>query len=272
MNPENRNLAIGIAVVMIVIIGGYAALINYTGLSTPFSVVMSESMQHDPYESRIGCIDTGDVVIVKEADADEIQSYIEGTVTGHRSFGDYGSVIIYERGSDQNPVIHRAIIWLDWDGSKWSSPDLVDYAGEWYCAKGNSRSTNPYNLEGMLHLKDVTASGKDVAVNLDRMTKNSGYLTMGDNPIGNTNFDQTTGIADGPVPMEKVKSIPIAEIPWIGAVKVSMKGDNMEHAPNSIPSLLMTIVTIFSIIILIDVLNHRNTLAKAKEEKGKYRF
>lgn len=272
VNPEDRNLIIGIVAVVLIIAGGYAALNAYSGLSTPFSVVMSESMQHDPDRSQIGCIDTGDVVVVKSVVEDEVQSYVKGTVTGHKTFGDYGSVIIYERNLNQNPVIHRAIVWLDWDGEKWSSPELQGYAGKWHCISGGKVSTDPYNLTGILYFEDITVSGKTVSVNLNNLSKNSGFLTLGDNPEGNTNFDQTTGIANGPIPMEKIRSIPFMEIPWIGSIKVAMKGDNMEHAPNSIPSLVMTLLTVISIIIVFDILNHKHTRDEAEKERKRYRF
>ena len=272
MNPEDRNLVIGIAVVVLIIGGGYAALNAYSGMSTPFSVVMSESMQHDPDRSQIGCIDTGDVVVVKSVVEDEVQSYVKGTVTGHKAFGDYGSVIIYERGANQNPVIHRAIVWLDWDGEGWSSPELQGYAGEWYCITNGMITKDPYNLSGILYFEDITVSEKAVSVNLNSLSKNSGFLTLGDNPEGNMNFDQATGIVSEPIPMEKIRSIPFMEIPWMGSIKVAMNGDNMKNAPNSIPSLIMTMLAIVSIIIVFDILNNKHTRENAEKERRKYRF
>ena len=79
-------------------------MVIHSGFGTPFSVVMSESMQHDDTRSQIGCIDTGDVVIVQSPEKADIVSYVEGTITGYSTFGDYGSVIIYERGNGHNPV------------------------------------------------------------------------------------------------------------------------------------------------------------------------
>ena len=110
VNSEDKKFIATIGVIAVIIIGGYAGLALYTGFNTPFSVVMSESMQHDNSRSQIGCIDTGDVVIVKSPDKAEIVSYIDATKTGYMTFGDYGSVIIYERGGGHNPVIHRGMM------------------------------------------------------------------------------------------------------------------------------------------------------------------
>ena len=51
MNKADRNLLISIGVIAVIFIGGYASLVAYTGFSTPFSIVMSQSMQHDPHQS-----------------------------------------------------------------------------------------------------------------------------------------------------------------------------------------------------------------------------
>ena len=135
MNKADRNLLISIGIIAVIFIGGYASLVAYTGFSTPFSIVMSQSMQHDPHQSEIGSIDTGDIVIVMDPSKADIQSYIDGTKSGYTSFGDYGSVIIYNRGDNQNPVIHRAIIWLEYNpvNDTWSAPSLNGYDGSWYC-------------------------------------------------------------------------------------------------------------------------------------------
>ena len=104
MNRSDRNLIIAIGVVFVIVVGGFVGTIMYTGMTTPFSVVMSQSMQHSQTESEIGVIDTGDVVMVMDPSKTQIYSYVEGTQNGHSSFGDYGSVIIYNRGGNQNPV------------------------------------------------------------------------------------------------------------------------------------------------------------------------
>lgn len=261
MNKSDRNLLIVIGAVLVIVIGGYAALVSYTGFSAPFSVVMSQSMQHDQTQSEIGVIDTGDVVIVQDPSKAEIQSYVEGTKSGYTSFGDYGSVIIYNRGGDQNPVIHRAIVWLEYDEQTdtWSAPSLADYSGSWYYIYYENgeeiRVDNEYtDIRGTLTFDSITQSGKTVSVNVDTLEKSSGFLTMGDN-ISNYYFDQDVSIAQGNlISYDEIRSVPIFEIPWIGTLKilVSNGGQNLQYVTNSLPSLLMCILTVFGLLMLLD--------------------
>ncbi len=237
---------------MLVIVVGYAALIAYTGMGTPFSVVMSQSMQHDPEKSQIGCIDTGDIVVVKDKNRCDIQSYVEATETGYSTFGDYGSVIIYERNANSNPVIHRAIVWIEWDSSsgKWSSPELANYKGEWYSENGKDHT----DLSGKLTFVGITQSKKTVSINLSSIGKNSGYLTMGDNPKTNIHFDQASGIIGHPISKDDIVSVPAFELPWLGTIKLLMKGNsNLEYVPNSLPSLAMLVIIILSSIFAADI-------------------
>ncbi len=260
MNRADRNLVISIGVIIVIFLGGYASLVVYTGMTSPFSIVMSQSMQHDPDRSTIGSIDTGDIVIVREPDKVEIQSYVEGTQTGYSSFGDYGSVIIYDRGNNQNPVIHRAILWLDYNAESdtWSAPSLDGYDGIWYFTYVDATGTivkdeNDFNnIRGTLHFEGITVSGKNVSINLDSLQKKSGFLTMGDNSRSNPNFDQPS-IIGHLVSYEDIRSVPVFEIPWLGTLKILINGgDNLEYVPNSLPSFIMFFVTIFGFLLLID--------------------
>ncbi len=257
MNDENRKMIFVLIAVAAIIVGGYATLISYTGMSTPFSVVMSQSMQHDPDRSELGCIDTGDVVVVNNKASATIESYVVGTNTGYSTFGDYGSVIIYERNSSSNPVIHRAIVWLDWDSNteRWSSKELADYKGEWYCDVDGTIEEDYSNLRGVLTFKDLTQSEKTVKINLSNLEKQSGYLTLGDNPKTNLSFDQVSGIISHPIGYDDIRSVPMMEIPWLGTIKLLIQGNttNLSYVPNSLPSLAMTIVSIIGAILLIDV-------------------
>ena len=44
-------------------------------------------------DSRIGIIDTGDMLLVKDPDSKDITTYVEGSKSGYRSFGEYGDDI-----------------------------------------------------------------------------------------------------------------------------------------------------------------------------------
>lgn len=267
MNRSDRNLIIAIGVVFVIVVGGFVGTIMYTGMTTPFSVVMSQSMQHSQTESEIGVIDTGDVVMVMDPSKTQIYSYVEGTQNGHSSFGDYGSVIIYDRGSNYNPVIHRAIVWLDYNPGTdtWSAPSLDGYAGTWYCEDETGKrvqNPDPYNITGTLVFEDITVSGKDVEINVDSLNKHSGYLTMGDNTRNNY-FDQVSipGVQHDLVSMDDIRSVPFLEIPWLGTLKIliSNGGENLEYVTNSLPSLIMCIIVIFGFLMLLDGLTlYRN--------------
>ena len=276
MDSENKRLLVVLGVFLIILVGGYAGIKAYTGFDTPFSVVMSQSMQHDNERSEIGCIDTGDIVIVKSPEKADIQSYFEGLDTGFRSFDDYGSVIIYERGYNQNPVIHRAILWLEYNGDgTWSAPDLVGHENKWLCMDVRNgsleRITNYNELSGTLKFMDITQSGKTLEINLDNLGDESGFLTLGDNPVGNLNFDQNSGIVNHLVGMDDIRSVPILEIPWAGTTKILLKndGENLEYVPNSLPSLILAFIVIISLILIVDAILLRKNTEDMKNEMKK---
>ena len=271
MKAEDKKLTMAVIIVGILVIGGYGALVATTGFYSPFSMVMSESMQHDDTRSSIGCIDTGDAVIIASPEKVEIQSYVEGTQTGFKSFDDYGSVIIYEHWSNNNPVIHRAIVWLDYDSitGRWSAPSLAGYEGKWSC-EGNDYM----NLRGNLTFYDITQSEKTVSFNLDDFgSKKSGYLTMGDNPVTNPRFDQSSFIGSGSylVSDDKIKSVAIHEIPWISTLKILLKnnGDNLDKVPNSLPSLIMSLALLAAAFLIIDFLSLRKENREIDKEMKK---
>ena len=261
VNKADKNLLISVGIIIVIFVGGYASLVAYSGFSSPFSIVMSQSMQHDPHQSEIGCIDTGDIVIVQDPSKAEIQSYIDGKKSGYQSFGDYGSVIIYNRGGNQNPVIHRAIIWLEYnpENDTWSAPSLQDYNGTWYYkyldenGKDVINNSDYNNIRGTLYFDDIS---------LDGLEKKSGFLTMGDNPETNTTFDQASSIIDHPIGYEDIRSVPVFEIPWLGTIKILVNGgQNLEDVPNSLPSLIMLFVTIFGFLMFIDATSlYRNKI------------
>ncbi len=250
MSKSERGFYLSIIAIGIIIAGAYAGLVAYTGFGTPFSVVTSQSMQHDQTHSELGIIDTGDMVIIRDASKATVHSYVEGTIDGYSSFGDFGSVIIYERGGNQNPVIHRAILWIDYDSSTgtWSAPQLENYKGEWKSENG----TDWKNLKGMLEFRNITVSGKNVSINLENLPGKSGYLTMGDN-ASNNYLDQSTSIVDHLIGTDSIRSVAIFEIPWVGCIKLAIKGStNLEYVENSIPSLVMTFISLVMLLLIID--------------------
>ena len=241
-----------------------------SGVNPPFTVVESHSMQHCQYDDRhseLGIIDTGDMILVRNPSKTDIVTYVEGSQTGYSSFGEYGDVIVYYRNAG-NPVIHRAFIWLDLnsDGTTWSAPSLAGYSS-WTC----DESTDYNKLSGTLtftKVGSVVEGGKTVSVDLDLLISrgsSSGYLTLGDS-ISNTNFDQSSGIISTTISEKMIKSVAWKEIPWLGAVKLMVKGNTSElnnWASNSKAMLAYTlvgiIVIVFSIECLVDEVRYLRT-------------
>lgn len=258
-----------VAALAILAIGGAAVVVAVTTENISFSVVMSQSMQHDNNRSSLGVIDTGDVVLVRDVEHSNVESYVKGTQTGKYTFGDYGSVIIYERGPNVNPVIHRAIVWIDYDpiNRVWSSEDLKGYEGEWYCITAEGNMEKDYsNLSGTLYFTDITQSKKNVNIGLNSLTS-SGFLTMGDN-VANGSFDQKAGIIGHTIAMKDIRSIPFQEIPWLGTLKIYFKNDgaNLDRVPNSMPSLFMCVILVFLILFMVDVISIKRNDKHMKDE------
>lgn len=254
MRTEDRNTIIVIVIAVVIIIGGWAVISVSSGVKPPFTVVESHSMQHcsnTDHESEIGIIDTGDLILVKNPDKTDITSYVEGYQNGYEQFGDYGDVIVYKRPSG-NPVIHRAFIWLNYNGDgTWTADSLKGYDSDLWDNSGDYQ-----HLTGVLRFYQVgkvIEGGKTLTIDLDALAaigSTQGYLTVGDS-VGNLAFDQQSGIYPFLVD-DNIKSIAWKEIPWLGAIKLVVKGNDTElknWAPNTIPMLIMEFLTIIMVII-----------------------
>ena len=223
-------MAVGIAAA--VFAASYFCLIAYSGASAPFYTVESGSMMHSD-SSKIGIIDTGDLVIVRDPSKVDITTYIEGHETGYRKFGDCGDVIIYNAPSGRT-IIHRAIFYmeLNTDGTTWNIRSLESYTGTVTC--GGTEGLR----EGTLTLSGFGYDGtKTISVNLDSLrSAGSGYITMGDH---NTAYD---GLL---VTDDMVVAVAMHEVPWLGCVKMYLTGNNTDRIPsNSVWSLIITVIAI----------------------------
>jgi len=262
MEKDTRNIMIVIVAALVIISGSIGSIILMSGFTSPQTIVESQSMQHG-IGSEIGIIDTGDMIIMKSIEKTEVITYVEGYDLGYSSFGMYGNVIIYDRGPNINPIIHRAILWLDYNGdSTWSAPSLENYPRDlWSCTNG----TNIMNLSGTLTLNDMGHDGLMCTLNLDTLAQRapvSGFITMGDN---NRGFDQLTNISIGLISEERILSVAWLEIPWFGIIKMAMNGKMTivdEQVPNSIPCMIMFFITIIFFIMglfcLIDHIENKN--------------
>jgi len=101
-------------------------------------------------------MNVGDLVLVVDEDRfGSLTTWDEGQWTGHRSFGDYGDVIIYRpNGADSvHPIIHRAMTYVDTATVEQSA--LGDYYADphgGYITKGDN---NPYIDQGNLRIAGV---------------------------------------------------------------------------------------------------------------------
>lgn len=270
MKRENTMMLVGIIIVAVIMICGSFAVKSASGVNPPFTVIESQSMQHSN-QSQIGIIDTADMILVKSPEKTDIVSYVEGFADNYSTFGDYGSVIIYKRETG-NPVIHRAIIYLEYNESTnyWEAPSLADYGsqgiGSWICDNG----LNDYNrLSGSLKIffKNDYRSVESIVINLTHLTNKAGYITMGDN---NSDIDQNSSIFSNKlIEKSNIKSVAWMEIPWIGALKLISKGETAKVenlVPNTIPNLIYFTITVVLIIISIGFVIDEITLLRIKKK------
>lgn len=203
-----RDIILSIAVVCIIL----AALWAYTGQfpHSPMVVVTSGSMMHEnsPF-GRIGTIDPGDLVLVKKIRGkDDVitrgPSY--APATRHKTYGDYGDVIIYvpDRDGDgradkyATPIIHRAICWVE------KNPD-------------GSYTVKEYNLT---NVSLITIAELGI---YNYKPPHSGFITKGDH---NKVADQrANGYLSTPVKPEWIIGKARGEIPWFGLIKLIFFGN-----------------------------------------------
>jgi len=231
--PWARELLSAVAVVLVVFLLAW----GYTGNWPPMVVIESGSMEHDgnqlypePGFTHIGPIDTGDLVLVKSAERDDIVTYLEGKQTGYKRYGDYGDVIIYYKnglrggcslGDNLNeadcnqpdgewvaatPVIHRAMAWVE-----------VRDDGSYYLPEIDMEFSN-----GKLVLAEIGLPPGAPLTGLEH----SGYITKGDS-TSNRHPDQLThrdlyGQDVQPVQPEDIIGMARGELPWFGLIKLRL--------------------------------------------------
>lgn len=256
MGRKTKSTIIAVAIMALLFSGLYAGVEAYSGHDPPYSTVTSQSMQHENGRSQLGAIDTGDMVLVRDKSKTSIVSYLEGRSTGYSTFGDYGNVIIYGRGDNRNPVIHRVLMYIEIVPDGWNKAVKVycldKYLNDagvpmWSCSTG---STDPNSLSGTLTLFNMGYNSKDVVIDLDSIISNNtvgtaGYITKGDN---NDDVDQP--LISPLVTYGMIESVPVAEIPWLGCVKLMADGKASivdKNVPNSLPSLGIAILCIAAI-------------------------
>ena len=233
-------------------VAGFIGLMAYSGHDPPFSVIVSQSMQKDQNKSQIGSLDTGDMVLVRNKNRVEIRTYLEGYFTGFKTFGDYGSVIIYNTSGNEK-IIHRVLmkIEIDLDEEKKFAriPDLKNYPSVYL-----NEDDDKEKIMMDFHIEKEN-SDKKILIPIEKILKEmkigtEGYITMGD---GSDVVDQNNQHNNKLVEYRNVDSVPVFEIPWLGSVKMIINGNGesvKKFAPNSILNLgvftFTLIVSIFS--------------------------
>ena len=261
-----RDAAVAVLFVALVLIAMFA----YTGLWPPLVVVESDSMMHGQDNiSNIGTIDTGDLVLVKRVDvASDVETYVDGLSSGHRTYGDYGDVVIYKRGGSDSttPIIHRAMIYLEYDAATdtYRAPSLRNLPNTtWY----TSDSSNTWDsLNSVLFLKGVGYYNQTVTIDVNgfRASQRSGFVTKGDHNLG---IDQQfTNV--GPVDVDWIVGKARGEIPWFGLLKLWSTGTLGSPAPdNSVRNLWIALAAIIITPIIIDVTITYREKRRVKLEK-----
>lgn len=215
--PLVREVTFGVLLVALVL----GALWGYTGQplgDTPIVVVESGSMMHcqngmPPYGrdcdatfARLGTIDPGDLILVKDVDrASDVRTRAAG---GEHHYGRSGDVIIFQPdGRVGTPVIHRALFWVEIHGDgTFSVPEF-----------GLSHVNNLDQPE-VLQL-GLSAGYADDLRAMRAGPEDSGFITRGDNN-GQADQDHFSPIATLPVKPGWILGVARAEIPWLGLVKL----------------------------------------------------
>jgi signal peptidase len=266
-----RDVGIALLVVLLV----FLVLWAYSGVWPPIVVVESSSMQHEDFSSSVGVIDTGDLVIVQKTNSHkEIEPYVHGQCSGESTYGDEGDVIIYnELGGGDKPIIHRALIWLEFNQTNNNSFDVpgleCDYwvsDVNWWGWNSSGLVSEPNNITDNLVLQLTAAYRNDSvtlsisslldAIKADPEWTDGGFIAMGDN-----NIHQDGALIKHEWIIGKARG----ELPWFGLIKLSVSGDipwgkvcsqpseKGCAADNSWSSLIIALVILIAVPIALDL-------------------
>ncbi len=179
-------------------------LFAISGVWPPMVAVESGSME--PHMHR------GDLVFITGPERYAPDAAVSGTsvVTaetgaevGYRTFGDAGSVIVYDNpGVGGPPIIHRSMLWVE--------------AGENWYDRANPDYMSASNCEQLAHCP----------------APYDGFITKGDN---NPRYDQVSGISE-PVRAEWVQGVARVRIPFLGWVRLTLASTMSSATPmNPVP-------------------------------------
>lgn len=263
-----------LALVVIGII--FAILWAYTGYWPPMAIIESNSMMHGD-DSSIGTMDVGDIVLIKGvSNRKEISTYIEGMDSDYKTYGSYGDVIAFKKnGGDGTPIIHRAVIWIEYNSSGSNNvPDLKGF-GSFDIPK-----LNEYNIIEV-EILNYTPKNIDLRIDLTLLLRNfndtarephGGFLTKGDN---NKQIDQFNNINDSngqwiePVKLDWVLGRAEGEVPALGLLKLYVTGDASNPGQVPPPSNINMLIGLVLLIIFIVIIYHLIFLHISRKRRKK---
>ena len=258
-------------VIFIIVVGGIYA---YSGVWPPMVVIESKSMQHSDL-SRIGVIDTGDIVVVKSVSStDDVVTYLEGVATGHSKYSEPGDVIIYYKSGMSKPIIHRALLEVEYNatGGGFDIPALANVpASMWSVPSGEDVW---WNLHDSVELYDIGFLDVTVTVDLGAMLEymtspaysgepHGGIITMGDNNYYTGSNGTLLGKYDQrwisavrePIKSEWIVGKASGELPWFGLIKLYATGTAPDYTPeNSKVNLVVSLALLIGLPIAVDVI------------------
>jgi signal peptidase len=261
-----RDVVTALVVVVIVLL----SLWTYGGRWPPMVVVESESMQHSNTYSSVGVIDTGDLTFVRTLQRSHgVVPWVQGEKDGYSRHGGYGDVIVYHKNglTSVTPIIHRAIVWIEWNASAQGydvpSMGLGGVRGGFTIRDLPSYNTGEReDIDLWVNVSVIINNFKTVS----GRTPHSGYLTKGDHnrEIDQVSLPAWTSLGTPPVgltrlvePVEKGWIVGVArgELPWFGLIKLWVNGQTGQRSmpSNSGPDLGLTVALLLFVPMLFDV-------------------
>ena len=254
---------VAVAIIVVILVGLYA----YTQNWPPLYVVESESMQHGSNDV-LGVINTGDLVLAQRVPIDQITPYVVGIATGYQTYGEYGDVILYSAdGQGTTPVIHRAILYLEWNpvSGSYNASDLAglpcgsERGAVYNYTDPSDPSANPCQttgLSGTITLFHIGWQSVPVSIDLSSplLGDHSGFVTMGDNnflptgcPSSCTGYTDQEDGTSALVEPGWIVGVARGMVPWFGALKLLLDGNAGEVPSQSWQYMGLTIVGLIAL-------------------------
>jgi signal peptidase len=180
-----REILVNVAAVVLVGL----LLFAVSGVWPPMVAVESGSMEPHMHKGDLVFVTEPGRFVPETADSRGVVTYGTAQEMGYRSFGSFGSVVVYDNPTRPGPpIIHRAHFWVE-EGENWyprADPAAMTADS---CAE-TSFCPAPH----------------------------AGYVTKGDN---NEHYDQANGIS-GPVKPSWVTGVAQVRIPFLGWIRLAL--------------------------------------------------